>query len=929
MPNELFDNMTGAAINSPFKLQRATPLDPRTVVTSYSDLNLIVEGNAVYDGMLVWVTEDKKAYRYISGEWVEDNNVFEDIVTNTTVGGIASGTNLSNQSVKDVLADMLSPIQVDVKLYGSNNQEILKDIAYEKGTLVNLRKIKLNIDSGSNKIIKISVYYNGIDLIDSINGTNLYGEQILENIDLDIGPDTELTIKLQTDSNKIITLDSIVLNFVYPYYYGSINQNDTISSVIDGLTKVVDKQVNQTLTFTSQNQNILFLSPYELSGIEDENEFDALSSFIHSTVDIQCAYESTHTYHAYRHINLTNGTFTFTFQFSEDDEDNNYHPGQTVDTKNVKVYSAVIGTSQNGWTEDDCDYLCDGTNDAEIIQQVIDLYKINDYDDPNERLKFPASILLLAGNYYINDVLDINNVLLEGQNVPSALNSKTILYLNNNTKLTHNIYNAVIKGIRIDNIIQHGASGYNENNNHEFNLHSVTIENCRILGLLTGTNIGNTNILNSTIDDTIDVSDGNLNIINSHVNEVPIEIDDVYLSINDSLVYTLSSGSGDNALLIKDSDIFSMSIGNCYKLSITNSTFEEDIGINKRYKRGSGDIQSININNCKLKSFEIGSIEGDAPVIINNCELQSLNMGFIDKLMGEIYIKNCKFTSYAFIKGNSQNVLNVYFLNNIFNKTLSDTNLDKGLISTMNKVKNIYIQNNIFNIYGNIPANATDAMYAYYITGYVTESAVITDNSLKREDPFSGTYTFGRIDDSYVQDVIRNNNIILNGMEIGVDKIGPIINGLTLDSDINMQFNQIYNLQPPTADSDAATKSYVDTQISNSVDIEFGVYTGNGNAERTITLGFTPAVVELWTEYGYQADTDNYGRIYGGMAFQNYPLKSDYQSGQTNYPALEIVTNGFKVREYSGSIISNEPHTNSNTVKYYFKAYKSASVTIY
>ena len=34
----------------------------------------------------------------------------------------------------------------------------------------------------------------------------------------------------------------------------------------------------------------------------------------------------------------------------------------------------TIGTTQNGWTAEDCDYLCDGTDDQEeIIQALNDL----------------------------------------------------------------------------------------------------------------------------------------------------------------------------------------------------------------------------------------------------------------------------------------------------------------------------------------------------------------------------------------------------------------------------------------------------------------------------------------------------------------------------------------------------------------------------
>jgi len=52
----------------------------------------------------------------------------------------------------------------------------------------------------------------------------------------------------------------------------------------------------------------------------------------------------------------------------------------------------VVGTSTAGWTLDDCDYLCDGTDDHVEIQQALDALP----DDGGE-------VKLLDGTYYFND----------------------------------------------------------------------------------------------------------------------------------------------------------------------------------------------------------------------------------------------------------------------------------------------------------------------------------------------------------------------------------------------------------------------------------------------------------------------------------------------------------------------------------------------
>ena len=52
----------------------------------------------------------------------------------------------------------------------------------------------------------------------------------------------------------------------------------------------------------------------------------------------------------------------------------------------------VVGTSTAGWTLDDCDYLCDGTDDHVEIQQALDALP----DDGGE-------VKPLDGTYYFED----------------------------------------------------------------------------------------------------------------------------------------------------------------------------------------------------------------------------------------------------------------------------------------------------------------------------------------------------------------------------------------------------------------------------------------------------------------------------------------------------------------------------------------------
>ena len=76
-----------------------------------------------------------------------------------------------------------------------------------------------------------------------------------------------------------------------------------------------------------------------------------------------------------------------------------------------------------------------------------------------------------------------------------------------------------------------------------------------------------------------------------------------------------------------------------------------------------------------------------------------------------------------------------------------------------------------------------------------------------------------------------------------------------------------------------------------------GTYTGNGAASRTITVGFTPKAVLVCTISGLMYTPSGSGYVYGGLALEGHPVQKAKAEGSsvTNYNALEIVDNGFRV----------------------------------
>ena len=154
-----------------------------------------------------------------------------------------------------------------------------------------------------------------------------------------------------------------------------------------------------------------------------------------------------------------------------------------VPNKGKKTCRFVIGTTTNGWTSADCDYLCDGNaDDVEINQAIRDL-------PPSG-----GTIVLLDGTYNINSSINITNkkcILCGGlTTIETSSTFKTAqifyFYLNSDVK----IYNINLKST-VSNV--RGVSSYGDIELyyctidtkdscivHNFNQGQVIVSNCNI-----------------------------------------------------------------------------------------------------------------------------------------------------------------------------------------------------------------------------------------------------------------------------------------------------------------------------------------------------------------------------------------------------------------------------------------------------------------
>lgn len=138
---------------------------------------------------------------------------------------------------------------------------------------------------------------------------------------------------------------------------------------------------------------------------------------------------------------------------------------------------------------------------------------------------------------------------------------------------------------------------------------------------------------------------------------------------------------------------------------------------------------------------------------------------------------------------------------------------------------------------------------------------------------------------------------------------------------------KVANLQGQINQKQDASTAVNQGNLKSYVNITSGWYTGNGEANRTINLGFTPTCVIIFPSDGiifggYPSYSPSKVTTYGGMAVTG---KRAYSSlGSNTATLVEIVTNGFSVHVLSACENSscNNASTNGNNITYYYLAVK-------
>jgi hypothetical protein len=168
-----------------------------------------------------------------------------------------------------------------------------------------------------------------ITKIEVLNGTQVIARQNDEainnggtfnyNVNVNV-PSTnkQLTVKVTDNSGNAITKTTNTFTFVYPYYYGVCDEGTTINGdLIKSLTKSVEIKGTKAITYTTNNQRMIFAYPKSygvITKILDPNSFDVTSTFTMSQITIIGLDGTGQSYYVY--VNNPSTVSNFNMKFS-------------------------------------------------------------------------------------------------------------------------------------------------------------------------------------------------------------------------------------------------------------------------------------------------------------------------------------------------------------------------------------------------------------------------------------------------------------------------------------------------------------------------------------------------------------------------------------------------------------------------------------
>ena len=298
------------------------PLDIRTRVETEAD---IMDIPKPYIGMVVYVKDTGKRFEVLTlkskkqGLTIVPNaavNTYKEFGSEYATKTELAETDAGVTTLEEAIAKLLNPYkapEVSMSLVQSPEGSV-----FEKGDVVNITRLRAKVDKGSDDISKVSFYQGEEELAATPNGI-YYDHEFNNAIQLQDSIDEGYyKVEVTDASNNIVGANAQAINFVYPYYFGVIDENAIIDgNTIKGLNKVIEIKKDQSYIYTSNNQHMVFAFPKaygSLSQIVDANGFILTATFDVEEVDVECLDGTTQSSYVYKNGASTISNYNITFK---------------------------------------------------------------------------------------------------------------------------------------------------------------------------------------------------------------------------------------------------------------------------------------------------------------------------------------------------------------------------------------------------------------------------------------------------------------------------------------------------------------------------------------------------------------------------------------------------------------------------------------
>jgi peptidoglycan hydrolase CwlO-like protein len=150
----------GITVASGFDLGAKTPLDSRIVASTIEERDSHVSNNRAYDGMVVYVIEDKTTYQYLNGEWVIFGaEVIDNLASDSTIKGLSAN---QGRVLNEKIADINTNINQNINESLVEVNKKIEEVGSEVDTLAGNIADELETIHGQLESVKDGIDYNDL-----------------------------------------------------------------------------------------------------------------------------------------------------------------------------------------------------------------------------------------------------------------------------------------------------------------------------------------------------------------------------------------------------------------------------------------------------------------------------------------------------------------------------------------------------------------------------------------------------------------------------------------------------------------------------------------------------------------------------------------------------------------------------------------------